>query len=257
MVIPETGTETRPNVAKILCEYQSDLFQFRFYDRNKLKYVDFSGDIPPHKQNWCQVKITLVEPSQLGLDSIVHIDGIPTVNIFVPFIDMMRHLLKGILGSNDPGNSSLSKGEIKKLEGIIIPVSRGLSVPRNLDQANEALSLSRRLVNGLSGLIRAGGEQTRYTNRLQALAVALQKIVKKIESWIMGIGETGMTLVNQGPDSSVEEEVERRQTQAMGKDLEHSDDVVGDGLDDWVEVTGTESWCDEDEALEFVLLSID
>ena len=273
MVIPETGAESRPNLAKILCEYQSNLFQFRFYDRNKLRYVDFSGEIPPHKRNWCEVKISLVEPSQLGLDSIVEVVGIPTVNIFVPFIDMMRKLLKGIPGSNSPGKFSLSRGEINKIGDIIIPISSGFLVPRNLDQANEALSLSRRLLNALSGLIYARSEWTCYANRLQELAVVLQEIVKNVETWIITIlrpSETSMSPVNQvvdeGPDPSVEEEVECRQTsptQVKEQGLEPSG-VVGDSLDNWVEVTGTDEtnlWCDEerveDEALDFVLLSVD
>ena len=248
ILIPQPDTQTPPNITNIFCRYQSTRFKFCF-DRNQLRYVDLTGGIPAGKQNWCEVRITVqASPPQLGFDNVVEIYGIPAVHIFVLFIDTLQDLLRTKSRMPWP-----TKSQIKKLEGVMVPLSKNVVVPLNLDQARTALSVLKQLTAILSGLTQfQNNKNSQVTNRLR-------KITGEVEDWMKKAHRASVD--DEGKLSPVTQDVDEPSS-AVGEDRDESDD--------WVEVTlsagviemhGNDSYSfrggEPDEVFDFELLGMD
>jgi hypothetical protein len=99
-------------------------------------------------------------------------------------------------------------------------------VPRNLDQACEALSISKRLINDVLSGLSHGTHPT--SSQFQRLPSLLRKIADKIENWRhtrygSANGNRTASPVTQDADKGPEP------SSAVGEDCDESDD--------WVEVT--------------------
>jgi hypothetical protein len=255
------GSQRPKNVANIFCQAQSPVFRFCL-DGNRLKYIDLTGNIPANKQNWCEVRTTVIQgppPPQYDLHNVVEIRGIPIIRILVLFINILQDLLDRYhsLRAGSHRESWLTNGRIKKIRTVIEPLMRNTVVPHNLDEACAALSVLKQLVAILGG-------SSPTSTQSQQLSDCLRRVSGKIDTW-----------VNNTPRHVIDDDDDVGSPSPATQDVDHAPEpgtAVGedcDESDDWVEVTistgvikthGIDSPHGGErveEVLDFELLSID